>query len=130
MEYNSTYDILKGIIEEFCGEYGGKYNSKYEMALKILASVEDYEISEYAHKDPKYVTMNLYINGDSRYYTFTGNFSDGDYLEGEIKINGIIPGGQFKAFTIGGEIAAILVGNNYSGQSISLIKSGDRYISK
>lgn len=41
-------------------------------------------------------------------------------MEGAIKISGVIPGGTYKAFVIDNEIAAILIGNTFSGQSISL----------
>lgn len=128
--YESTYAIMKDLYEILTGSDPDMFQNKYELAIGLLNVVEDYEISEKTGKDPKNVTMNLYINGDDRYYTFSENITSGDFLEGSIKINGIIPGGTYRGFAIDNDIACVLTGANYNCQAVSLVKNGDKYVNK
>lgn len=133
----TTFSILKRLYTMLAGESANKFKSKYEIVLGILGLVEDYEASEHTGKGPKTVNLNLYTNGSDRYYTFDGNVASGDFIEGNIKISGIIPGGTFKGFVLTGtqsntlEAALILTGSNYSGQAIAIKKGGDgKWIAK
>lgn len=126
----TIYSLIKDLYLVLSGDYSSKFNSKYEVLIGILGIVEDYEASEHTGKDPKTIDMNLFINGDNRYYTFNGDIQSGDFLEGKIKINGIIPGGSYKSFVIDNEMATILTGNNYSCQAVSLRKEDNKWIAK
>lgn len=126
--YN-TYTYAKEIYLQISGD-NKDYGSKYMIAKKILDAIENYEVIDHIGKDAKEVGMNLFINGDDRYYTFNGTFTSGDYLIGDIKINGVIPAGNYKGFVINNDIAAILEGSNYNCQAVALKKEGEKYVSK
>lgn len=126
---SNTYTYAKEIYLQISGD-DKDYGSKYMLAKKILDAIENYEVEDHIGKDAKEVGMNLFINGDDRYYTFNGTFTSGDYLIGDIKINGVIPAGNYKGFVINNEIAAILEGSNYNCQAVALKKEGEKYVSK
>lgn len=127
---NSTYDLACKLYNHISGEAVLGPSSKFDISIKILNAIEDIEIEKSTGKDPKIATMSLFTNGDDRYYKFDKDITSGDFIEGQIKISGIIPAGNYRGFAINDEIAAVLMGTNYSAQAISIKKSGDRYISK
>lgn len=128
-QWDSTYSVMNELYEIVSGNYGFRFDSKYSIGVGLLNAIEDWEISN-SGKDVKTIDMHLYPNGTESYYTFTGDIASGDYLEGFISINGVIPAGTYKAFAINNELAVILTGSNFSGQAVSLVKSGNKYINK